>query len=145
MSNLNLEKCTKLRSQFKYTNERSYRNILLDSPAAGQNGKAKYPPQSATHVICWYCGKKGHTKNSCRHIGKTTYRNANDHQYPPTNQNEYYKNLAQSTRSHQKSETYVRCWRCGERGHTETSCRHKQSVYCNICGYPGHKSKHCGQ
>ena len=37
----------------------------------------------------------------------------------------------------------VKCWYCGERGHTKGVCRHGTYVECNRCGELGHKARYC--
>jgi ribA/ribD-fused uncharacterized protein len=36
-----------------------------------------------------------------------------------------------------------RCYRCGEAGHVQEQCRHREDMTCWKCGHHGHKSKFC--
>ncbi|KAJ8018102.1 hypothetical protein HOLleu_44090 [Holothuria leucospilota] len=46
----------------------------------------------------------------------------------------------------QSASDYARgCYKCGERNHNETTCRHPQPLVCNNCRRPGHKSRFCRQ
>ena len=37
----------------------------------------------------------------------------------------------------------VRCFNCGEKSHTQASCRHQQPIQCYCCKKRGHKQKAC--
>jgi ribA/ribD-fused uncharacterized protein len=87
----------------------------------------------------WACGLDGNGQNMMGKIlmmyRRKLKEDPSQFRGPPVNSS---NDRRWATREHQPL-----CYRCGEAGHNQERCRHRQDVNCWACGYYGHKEKNC--
>ena len=87
----------------------------------------------------WACGLDGNGQNMMGKILMTYRRKLRED--PGQFQTRPYS--APDSRKWATRNQQPRCYRCGEAGHGQNQCGHREEVFCWGCGLQGHKQKMC--
>jgi hypothetical protein len=87
-----------------------------------QNQMDNMNESSKEKMVCWSCGRMGHTANYCN-MRSTTY--------------------SKEEKKKSEGELGRQCTRCNKRGHEEKECWTRVDLKCDNCGMIGHESKYC--